>query len=569
MEATRDASAAVFQGVGQGEYDAEATCLGYQTGWEHISVSGFGTNMQVYIYLLRESEGKPESPKPHGMVMSPKLQAEIDKGMEALRRHQFEVARGHFAKGAQLAPGNPDVIYLLGVAELGLNHEDLARKDFKHALSLDPGHERALLALAELQLRAGEIAESIITLEEAYRINGAGWRTQFLLASAHAKAGRFLDAESHAERAVTLAREKSAEPLLLLGEIQQAEGKAIEARQTWEKLAGSFPNDPAAQKAKQNLAALSETSKAARHEELAVSFPLHALPNIDLAPSAERPWAPLDIDSREFPVAQDAPCQAEEVLGSAEARLRSQLQNFEKFTATEHIEHQEIDRYGRAGPVRARDFSYIVFVFPYGKNSFFLDEQRNARGKDDTFPTSLATIGLNNLGVAVLQPASRDSFTFRCDGLSSVRGRGAWQIRFEEKEKASNSIREWRRNGKLFRVPLKGRIWISSASFDVLRVETDLRQPVETLQLTRDHLTVDYGPVSFHTGAIRLWLPWSAEMYMELRGHRYHHKHYLTDYLLFEVDTNHAVGKPKNVPPPVPETTQLLDSERARPPWFY
>ena len=222
MEATRDASAAVFQGVGQGEYDAEATCLGYQTGWEHISVSGFGTNMQVYIYLLRESEGKPESPKPQGLVMSPKLQAEIDKGTEALRRHQFEVARGHFLKGAQLAPGNPDVIYLLGVAELGLNHEDLARKDFEHALSLDPGHERALLALAELQLRAGEISESIITLEEAYRINGAGWRTQFLLASAHAKAGRFLDAESHAERAVTLAREKSAEPLLLLGEIQQA-----------------------------------------------------------------------------------------------------------------------------------------------------------------------------------------------------------------------------------------------------------------------------------------------------------------------------------------------------------
>jgi hypothetical protein len=37
-------------------------------------------------------------------------------------------------------------------------------------------------------------------------------------------------------------------------------------------------------------------------------------------------------------------------------------------------------------------------------------------------------------------------------------------------------------------------------------------------------------------------------MYMELHGHRYHHRHSLSDYMLFEVDTNHKIGKPKDVP---------------------
>jgi len=559
VASTQDASAATFQGVSEGEYDAEAQCVGYQTTTEHISVAGIGSMIQVYVYLPRESETKTDSPKPQGTVMSPKLQSEIDKGLDALRHKQFEVARAHFAKGAQLAPGNPDVFYFLGVAESGLNHTDLARGHFEHALSLDPGNQRTLLALGELQLRSGEIPQAIATLENAFRINGAGWRTQFLLASAYAKAGRFAEAESHAERAAALAREKAAEPLLLLGEIQQAEGKTAEARQSWQQLAVNFPGDPAAQKARQNLAELSVPRQPAPVEELAATLPVHALPNLDLAPPAERPWAPLDVDSLEYPLARDATCMSDDVLLRAQRRMRSQLENFEKFTATEHIEHQEIDRYGQPGPVRSRDFSYIVFVFPYGKDSFFLDEHRDSRGSDNSFPTSLATVGLNNLGVSILQPASRDALIFRCEGLSSVRGRGAWQIHFEEKKGSIAPIREWRRDGKLYDIPLKGRLWISTASFDVLRVETDLREPVESLQLTRDHLSVDYGPVLFHSAGTSLWLPLSAEMYMEVHGRRYHHKHYLTDYLLFEVDTNHKLGKPKNPPPPPPEASQLAE----------
>jgi hypothetical protein len=43
-------------------------------------------------------------------------------------------------------------------------------------------------------------------------------------------------------------------------------------------------------------------------------------------------------------------------------------------------------------------------------------------------------------------------------------------------------------------------------------------------------------------------------MHMELHGHRYHHKHYLTDYMLFGVDTSNKIGKPKEPPPPPPST---------------
>ena len=559
---TRDASVATFDGLPPGDYDVEATYPGYQPAKELVTVTAVGSSLQVYLYMIPESDKNSPRPQAKGIVMSPKLQAEIDKGLEAMRKRQFEVARTHFTKGLSLAPGNPDLSYLLGSAELGLNHVDVARQNFEHALTIDPTHERSLLALGELQLRNGETAAAVVTLEKAFLKNGGGWRTHLLLATAYAKAGRAADAEIHARRAAELAREKGAGSRLLLGEILQAEGKLQEARTTWQELVAKFPGDPSAAEAKKRIASLSAPRAAvAVSSEPAplANLPVPSTPVIELLPANERPWAPLDIDSREFPLAENAPCSAEDILPLAQHRLKSQLQNFEKFTATEHIDHQEIDRLGRPGPVKSRDFSYIVFVNPFGGDSFFLDEDRHATGSDSSFPTSLATTGLNNLGVSILQPAVRGEFSYQCEGLASIRGKATWQIRFQESKNSSTAVRQWQREGKLFPIAIKGRIWVSSTSFDVLRIETDLLEPIQILGLTRDHLLVDYGPVNFSSTNTALWLPWSAEMHMELRGRRFHHKHYLTDYMLFEVDTNHKIGKPKNPPPPSTEAVPAGD----------
>jgi hypothetical protein len=79
--------------------------------------------------------------------------------------------------------------------------------------------------------------------------------------------------------------------------------------------------------------------------------------------------------------------------------------------------------------------------------------------------------------------------------------------------------------------------------------------PPRWLELTRDHLIVHYGPVDFSSGNVELWLPWSADMYVALRGKRYHHRHFLSDYLLFSVDTTQAAGKPKELPQPTAESS--------------
>jgi hypothetical protein len=96
----------------------------------------------------------------------------------------------------------------------------------------------------------------------------------------------------------------------------------------------------------------------------------------------------------------------------------SQLANFEKFIATEHIEHQEIDAYGNPGPVRDKDFTYLAFVQRPKKGSVYLEEERNGGQNLASFPTSLASRGLVGLGVFLFTPEYAGDLEYRCEGLS-------------------------------------------------------------------------------------------------------------------------------------------------------
>jgi Flp pilus assembly protein TadD len=543
---TGGTSDAVFS-VPPGEYRVEVRCDGYQLATDDVSVASRELATETYfMVMLRPAPANaPGKSAPGASIMTPELQKTFAQGVTALREHNCDLARKKFQKGVQLAPGNPELAFFLGTAEYCLQHTDLARKSFERALSLDHNFERALLSLGEMQLAAGETSLSMVTLEKALAVNPADWRVHLVLANAYWRVGgRLPDAETQASRAAELAADKSGSARLLLGQIYFAQGKTQDAQKTWQKLVDDLPSDPATATAKRSLANTAAGSKTSSDSP---SAPASKIPADVALPVAEADtyWSPPDIDANP-PGVQPASCSTGEVLDRAFLRAKTQLANFEKFTATEHIEHQEIDRRGTPGKLKSREFSYIVFVVPYHGDSFYLEESRDPDQKTvESFPTSLATTGLNSLALALLQPVDRNNFRYNCEGLTQLRGETVWHIRFQEESTEALSVRRWNKNGMIYNVPFKGRVWISQSTYDVLRVETDLLAPMDKLRLTRDHLRVDYGPVKFDSGNQTLWLPWNAEMFMELRGRRFHHRHYLSDYRLFEVDTANKISKPK------------------------
>ena len=583
-ESTQDAGNATFPPVRTGDYQIEVSSAGYKTKTETAAIMPSFANYTVYVYMQPESVAGNMSAPPTATTMTPKLQSEIDKGAASMRKQQFGEAQKHFEKAAKMAPGNPEVQYMWGMLEYYQQHYDLARTKLETAISINPNHERALVTLGEIQLRDKQSAQAVQTLEKAFLVNGADWRMHYLLAFAYAKENNLAKAETHAQRAADLGgKDHSPEARVLLGRILTSEKKFPEARNAFNGVIRDFPALPEATEAKAGLVAVDKAAEspavsvvpasalaasgspglpdssrlspnaAARNANLSAEYT--SSPNLNAAPAPAppislRPWAPPDVDAKEYVVAPDISCSLDTVLQRTQMRTMKQIENFEKFMATEHIEHQEIDAYGNPGQIRSKDFTYLVFIHEEKSGSLSLDEERDGGENLSEFPTSLASRGLVGIGVFLFDPEYQDDVTYRCEGLSEWRGQAAWEIRFEQKRDVASRLMTWRNNHGVFPVALKGRAWISSSTYDVLHLETDLREPMTQLELDRDHMALDYGPVNFNHGQTSLWLPWHAEMYMQLHNKRYHHRHTLTNYALFSVDTDNKISAPKDTKKP-------------------
>jgi tetratricopeptide (TPR) repeat protein len=554
-----DGPIAQFLTVPSGDCKVEVEASGYKPVHEQIEVVQSVTNRIQYVFVLLHPEselaitGRPA-------VVPQSAVKEIDKGMAAMQRKKNDDAVKHLSKAAQLAPSNPDVAYLLGMLALDRHDITAAGQHFQSAVMYSPTHGRALLGLGYVQVDTNQWSSAVQTLEKALQVDGNSSRAHLLLANAYAQLQDFPKAQEHAQRAEEFGLENAAPARTLLGEVLAAEGNRDGAKLEFEGVLHDFPNAPSSSLAK---AALDNLLQPPGHVISTVGLSPSATAggagfvaptNVALLPSMEAAkvsaWAPPSVDSSAPGVASDVACSAEEVVERTGVSTNRQLENLEKFLATEHIQHEEVSAKGEVTQVRDKNFQYMVFTEHSKDGLVFLDERRDGGANTDEFPTSLATVGLVSLGVDVFHPGFAKALDFKCEGLGQWRGKAAWVLYFQQKPGVKSYLRLWETKIKTVEVPLKGRVWVSAGSYDVLHVESDLREPMKELELTRDHLSIDYGPVSFGNGTSELWLPWYADMYLELHGRRYHHSHTLTNFSLFSVDTTNTIGAPKNVPPP-------------------
>jgi hypothetical protein len=79
----------------------------------------------------------------------------------------------------------------------------------------------------------------------------------------------------------------------------------------------------------------------------------------------------------------------------------------------------------------------------------------------------------------------------------------------------------------------------------VLRLDSELINPVAHIKLTQERIAIDYAPVQFRTEEQQMWLPQSAELYVERKGNRYYRRHTFSSFQVFTVGTQQNVHPPK------------------------
>ena len=162
------------------------------------------------------------------------------------------------------------------------------------------------------------------------------------------------------------------------------------------------------------------------------------------------------------------------------------------------------------------------------------------------YPDGLETHGLPAM-VMIFHPHTAENFEMTCEGLGQWNGVFAWQVHFRQKRDKPHTIRGYRLGveGPLYPVALKGRAWIATDSYQILRLETALIAPMPQIQLLEDRTIIEYGPVHFRQGKTDMWLPQSAEVYYDWRGRRGFRRHSFSNYLLFFVEDKERITLPK------------------------
>src|SRR5260370_36224450 len=138
---------------------------------------------------------------------------------------------------------------------------------------------------------------------------------------------------------------------------------------------------------------------------------------------------PPDTDKKVPPVEPGASCKLDEVVKKAGRRIEELVSNVDRFTATESLQHEKINKWGLESAPEKRKFDYLVSIKEVQPRLLDVEEFRKAAGAFDDFPGGLQSKGLPAL-VLIFHPYNVESFDLSCECLARQNGGLARPIPF-------------------------------------------------------------------------------------------------------------------------------------------
>ena len=552
--ATPRAGQAIFRNLSPSHYSVEVNAPGYQTVTQAVDLQMGGLNEEVIITLTPQSAAHPSSTSSIP-ILAPGARKELGKVLEDLRNGKNADAKKRLEKLSRTAPSYPDVNYLWGAYYVQVQDPAHAKEYWQKTLQEDPRHAFALAALAQVASSSGDLPTAISYLERSVDAQPSSWSYQQRLAAAYMQHDELNKAEKCAIRSTELGKEHAADSQLILAQISAKRNDRDRAIAALEAYLAAVPTSPRAPQVRQWITKLRQPAPATPvATDLPADVPFASLPpaagnspwrTADLVPPAK--WLPADVDDNMPPVEPGVACPLARIRQETGERVREFIGAVNRVSATEFLDNEVIDNSGLPKRRDSRRYNYVVTVSRRTPQSVHVDEYRNGSNELDNFPEHIASVGLPAM-VLIFDPAFRDDYDISCEGLSrSHAGAGGrtWQIHFRQRADRPSHIRGYEVGRVFYPLPLRGRAWIATDSFQVVGLETDIVAPIPAIRLKVEHIFIEYAPVKFRKGNQELWLPDSAEVFFDFHGHQMHRRHYFRNYMLFSVDETQKISEPK------------------------
>jgi tetratricopeptide (TPR) repeat protein len=544
-QTTADQSQALFVDLGVGQYQIEASAVGYLTATKSYPIIGSYTTYRLEI-TLQPDPNAVNIEEPNAPDLSKKARKEVQRGVRALKSGNMKEAQSRLESASKLAPDSADVNFLLGYVYFLKQDFDHAKTFLAKASTEDSRNVQALTLLGRVRLHQGEDIPARGTLEEAVATDPDYWIAHKFLAIAYLKQHEFEKSLAQCDIAIAKSKGGGASVDIIKAQALANLGKTNEAISTLNDFLRSNPDDAQAKQA-QTLTSLIKTHAATPAATVTLmTTPDSIIDDTDLRLSIKS-WLPPGIDDEKPSVAQGVDCPSDKIMTETGARVEQFANDISRFSAIEDLVHEKVDELGHAITKENRKYNFVAAISEDKPGYLEVEEYRSENAQAAEFPDNIVTKGFPSLAL-VFHPAMRDNFEFACEGLGELQGQATWLVHFRQRNDRPNRIHELKSGGMTYRVDLKGRAWISASTFQIVRIESELVKPMPNIQLLTEREVVDYGPVQFRSKNTELWLPIKADLYLDLRKHRYYRQHSFSHFMLFSTDSQDKVSGPKQEP---------------------
>lgn len=334
-QTTQDQAEASFGDLSVGQYDIEASAVGYLTEHKEFLV---GSAIGVY-HVDITLKPDPTAVDLNASITSdlaPKARKETQRGVSALKAGDYKQAQKRLESAHKIAPRSADVNFLLGYLFFQRKELEQAGTYLANASSIDPRNVQALTLLGRLRLQKKDYPGARSALEQAASANSDYWVAHSLLADAYLNQHEFENARQQAELALEKSKGGGNTARLTLGQALANLGKNQEAVQTLTTFLQNAPGSPLEPQVRELIAHVEK-----RAENPAAAF--EPAPTIVVA-DAESPenddfrlsiktWEPPGVDDVKPAAASGVSCPLDQVIDQAGQRAKDLVDNIARFQA--------------------------------------------------------------------------------------------------------------------------------------------------------------------------------------------------------------------------------------------
>src|SRR5271157_89470 len=244
-----------------GKFTVVVEAAGYKPSQSDLEVSE-PDRFDVEINLQRETSSNVAPGAAGNPILTPKAKEALGKGMQALRDDKLNEAEKALDQAMQLAPNNPNVLYLQGLLDLKKHEWIKAQGVLERATQMEPNSARALAALGMALCNQKKYAEAIPPLEKSVQVDPAsGWETHWTLAQSYYHSKRYEEALKVSQQAQAESHGQAPQVDLLVAEALTAVGRYEDSASVLRELLKKHSEGQEAVTAQRYLARLTADGK--------------------------------------------------------------------------------------------------------------------------------------------------------------------------------------------------------------------------------------------------------------------------------------------------------------------